>query len=127
RVTAIRLETMPDPSLPQGGAGRAAENGNFALTEFRVAVAPAGKPQGQRWLEFAGALSDHRVPADEHYNQLDVDISLVIDGKPDTSWESWPRCQQPHWAVFVPRGATTMPGGTAVTAELHFGAYPRHG
>ena len=40
-VTAMRLETLPDPSLPRGGPGRS-ENGNFALMEFRVTAAPRG-------------------------------------------------------------------------------------
>ena len=32
-ITAVRLEVMADPSLPQGGPGRQG-NGNLHLTEF---------------------------------------------------------------------------------------------
>jgi mono/diheme cytochrome c family protein len=39
-TTAIRLEVLPDDSLPQKGSGRAG-NGNFVLTEFTVAILSA--------------------------------------------------------------------------------------
>ena len=37
-ITAIRLELLPDDSLPQKGPGRAAETGKGVLTEMRLAV-----------------------------------------------------------------------------------------
>jgi mono/diheme cytochrome c family protein len=40
RLTALRLEVLPDESLPGKGPGRH-KNGNFVLTEFRVDVALA--------------------------------------------------------------------------------------
>ena len=39
-VTAIRLEAIPDPALPGGGSGRAAD-GNFVLSQIRVEVTPS--------------------------------------------------------------------------------------
>ncbi len=45
RTTALRIEALPDPSLPRGGPGRDVY-GNFALTEVRVELLrPSGKPQ----------------------------------------------------------------------------------
>jgi WD40 repeat protein/tetratricopeptide (TPR) repeat protein len=41
RINAIRLEAIPDPSLPHNGPGRAV-NGNFHLNELRVSS--GGKP-----------------------------------------------------------------------------------
>jgi hypothetical protein len=41
-ITAFRLEALPDPALPQGGAGRAAD-GNFVLSRFAVTWAPADR------------------------------------------------------------------------------------
>ena len=38
RITGIRLEALPDPSLPQGGPGRD-YYGNFVLTGFQSTVA----------------------------------------------------------------------------------------
>jgi len=45
--TAFRIETFPDPSLPQGGAGRAPD-GNFVLSRFSVMLADAKKPDAAR-------------------------------------------------------------------------------
>ncbi|MGE5191667.1 MAG: DUF1549 domain-containing protein, partial [Deltaproteobacteria bacterium] len=42
-LTAFRIEAIPDPSLPQGGAGRAPD-GNFVLSRFSVTLENAGKP-----------------------------------------------------------------------------------
>lgn len=38
-IAAVRLEVLPDPSLPQGGSGRHFDSGNFHLTTFRAWVA----------------------------------------------------------------------------------------
>ena len=40
RVTALRLEVLPDPSLPAGGPGRA-RDGDFLLSRIAVSAAPA--------------------------------------------------------------------------------------
>lgn len=45
RITGIRVEALPDPSLPRGGPGRDVY-GNFALTNVRIElVSPSGKIQ----------------------------------------------------------------------------------
>jgi hypothetical protein len=41
-ITAFRLEALPDPALPSGGAGRAPD-GNFVLSHVAVTAAPAGQ------------------------------------------------------------------------------------
>jgi hypothetical protein len=44
-ITAVRIEALPDASLPRGGPGRDVY-GNFTLTNVRVeAVSPSGKTQ----------------------------------------------------------------------------------
>ncbi|MSR58640.1 MAG: DUF1553 domain-containing protein [Planctomycetaceae bacterium] len=40
KITAFRLEALPDPSLPAGGSGRAAD-GNFVLSRFSVTAEEA--------------------------------------------------------------------------------------
>jgi hypothetical protein len=39
-ITAFRLEAIPDPSLPNGGSGRAGD-GNFVLSRFSIEAEPA--------------------------------------------------------------------------------------
>src|SRR5262249_15751089 len=44
-IAGIRVEALPDPSLPRGGPGRDVY-GNFALTDLRVELlTPSGKAQ----------------------------------------------------------------------------------
>ncbi len=76
RVTAVRLEALPDVRLPSGGPGRGPD-GAFFLTGIEVAAAPAVKPAvtrtmtptptptvetGTRWqaVEIASVASDDR-------------------------------------------------------------------
>jgi mono/diheme cytochrome c family protein len=57
RVTAIRLEALPDPSLPRGGPGRDVY-GNFQLNGFEVALRERG---AWRDLRFAAIKADDSV------------------------------------------------------------------
>jgi mono/diheme cytochrome c family protein len=45
RITALRLETLPDPAFPAGGAGRAPD-GNFVLSRIAVEARPASDDPG---------------------------------------------------------------------------------
>ena len=47
-VTGFRLEALKDPSLPFGGPGRQATNGNHHLSEFVVSTVP--EPQSALML-----------------------------------------------------------------------------
>jgi hypothetical protein len=48
-VTAFRLEALPDPALPGGGSGRAAD-GNFVLSRFAVTAGEEGRPVAGRFV-----------------------------------------------------------------------------
>ena len=57
RVTAIRLEALPDPSLPKGGPGRD-PYGNFQMNGFEVeAAGPPLSIKSIRADEAAGGAS----------------------------------------------------------------------
>jgi hypothetical protein len=43
-ITGIRLEMLPDLSLPSNGPGRAGSNGNFVLSEFTVGITAVPEP-----------------------------------------------------------------------------------
>src|SRR5947208_15893410 len=50
-ITALRLELLPDDSLPRQGPGRAAETGKAVLTEFQLAVrSPKTEPPRARFI-----------------------------------------------------------------------------
>jgi WD40 repeat protein len=96
RVAAVRLEALPDPSLPNNGPGRH-PSGNFHLSEFRLYHAAADGQKLSRPLpvEYAWASFD--------YKWSDADIAGTIDQSLGKAWHVWGRTGQAHHAVFVLR------------------------
>jgi Protein of unknown function (DUF1553) len=88
-VTAVRLEVLTDPSLPQNGPGRA-DNGNLHLSDFTVTKIRADGT-GRR-------LAVKRATAD--FDQVDWAIDGALDNKPETSWGIHPQEGKPHLAIF---------------------------
>ena len=60
-VAQLRLEVLPDPSLPQQGPGHAA-NGNFVLSDLRVTVAPNAAGAAPQPVAIATARADAEQP-----------------------------------------------------------------
>ena len=86
----LRLEVLADDELPAKGPGLA-PNGNFVLTEFKVArIGADGKPVA---VKVTQASADH--------SQSDHDIGTAIDGKDNTGWAVLPQIGQSHEAVFA--------------------------
>ena len=92
-ITAIRLEVLPHPSLPDGGPGRAPlfSVGNFLLTEVEMALASAdGKTV--RPVAIRDASAD--------FEEKGRPAALAVDGKPDTGWSIGGAVGRPHAIVF---------------------------
>ena len=93
RITAIRLDVLPDDRLPAGGPGRTfyeGRKGDFFLSELTVFV--DGKPVA---LESAS----------ESYGKLAIgrgasSAALAIDGDQHTGWSTSGREGRPNHAVF---------------------------
>jgi Protein of unknown function (DUF1553)/Protein of unknown function (DUF1549)/Planctomycete cytochrome C len=94
-ITALRLEVLPDASLPDGGPGRAPlfSVGDFILTNIEVAAAPASDPNAARPVLLQDASQDYSEPRRP--------AALAIDDHPDTGWTVKGRIGQPHAAVFT--------------------------
>jgi hypothetical protein len=94
KATAIRLEVLPDPSLPEGGPGRAPlfSVGDFLLTEVEATARPAGSVEPPRPLKFARATED--------FAPKGRSAALAVDGVPDTGWSIAGGVGKPHAAVF---------------------------
>lgn len=95
-ITAVRLETIPHPSLPRGGSGRD-PNGSFFLHGFSVGVAQPGKPPQQAPLPIRlqnAADTYHRT-----INGTQYSIQNVIDGQ-RSAWDLWPEVYRRQEAVF---------------------------
>ena len=110
KMSAVRLEVLPDDRLPQHGPGRW-DNGNFHLTEFRAFVAPPAAGEGAKPVVFARATADF----DEGPS---ISAAQAIDGKNETQWGVHPRYGEPHEAVFEVKDPPAFPEGMTFTFLL---------
>ncbi len=108
-ITGLRLEVLPDPTLPKNGPGRA-DNGNFVVKEVQVLAVPAHDPAGARPVAFAGATAD--------FSQQDYDASLSIDGKLETGWAVVPNLGVAHELVLECKEDVGVAGGTMLFVSL---------
>lgn len=83
-ITAVLLETLPDPSLPQNGPGRWGKTGNFILDEF-------GMYLGQTNLAFRRARAD--------WEQQYYRAEHAIDRNPKTGWAIGPKFGKKHFLI----------------------------
>lgn len=115
RITALRLEVLPHPSLPEGGPGRAPLHsvGDFLLSEVQVASVPAeGDTSGAR-------RQLHLSRASHSYAQEGRSAALAIDGDLDTGWSIQGRTGEPHHAVFVLREPYEPSPGDRLVITMH--------
>lgn len=108
-VTALRLEVLPDVSLPARGPGRA-ENGNFVLNEFTVKAGPTDKPMEMK------AVGLHKAQAD--FSQDGWSVAGAIDNNPQTGWAVLPQFGKAHSALFEVKDAVKNEKGTTFTVTL---------
>ncbi|HEV3202782.1 MAG TPA: DUF1549 domain-containing protein, partial [Gemmataceae bacterium] len=110
-ITGIRLEALADPSLIKGGPGRAL-NGNFALSDLRVTVAPADakdKPVPAR-------LRNPRAT----YEQKGLPVAAAIDNDEKSAWAIDPQIGKNHAAIFEFEKAIACQGPVILTFTLKF-------
>ena len=109
RVSAVRLEVLPDPSLVKEGPGRA-DNGNFVLTTFRVTASPTNGEKTPQTIELATAKAD--------FSQNDWQVEKAINDEPADGWAISPEFGKRHVAVFEAKEAVGFTGGTKLTFAL---------
>ena len=115
-ITAIRLEVLPDDSLPQKGPGRA-DNGNLHLTEFQVQLFEPGATQA-RELVLTEPSAD--------FNQTDWTIAHTLDGQEKTAWGIHPQVGRAHQAAFRLKEPLYTPAGSTLVftlKQLHGGSH----
>lgn len=106
---SIRLEVLPDPSLPGQGPGRSG-NGNFVLSTFAVLHGVPGKPEASTSVKFGGATSD--------YAQPNFAASAAIDGNPATGWAISGATGKEHFAIFDIAPDAKVPAGAPLTITI---------
>ena len=106
-MTGLRIEALPDPSLPAQGPGRAG-NGNAVVSEVELWI------DGQR-VSWSGARESH---IQKGYAATDA-----IDGKLDTGWSFGSRTGRKNEAAF----ALASPGSATAPALLQIVIQMNHG
>jgi hypothetical protein len=110
-ITGIRLELLPDDSLPNKGPGRAPD-GNFVINEFKVSAAPKGQPKTSKPVVLTTPLAD--------FSQAGFDIKQIIDGSPNggKGWAISPAYGVNHWATFETGEPVGVEGGTVLSVTM---------
>ncbi len=118
KFTALRLEVLPEKSLPKSGPGRNA-NGNFVLAKFSATAAPAAVAKGsteQQPISFTAARADHA--------QKGFTPELALNDDPADGWAIGPQFGQRHVAVFDVKEPFGFEAGTKLTITLDQ-SYPK--
>jgi hypothetical protein len=118
-IRALRLETLPDPSLPGQGPGRYDPSGNFHLTEFRAeAHASTGATTGAAPLKFSRASATH--------GDAGGGVATAIDSQANTHWSVHPHYGKAHEAVFELAEPLDHEGGATIVVRLEHNGHERH-
>lgn len=110
-ISGIRIEVLPDPSLPGQGPGRGSE-GNFVLSEIAVRPGVDGA---------AGAPLELHSPAAD-FSQLGWLVAAALDGKPETGWAVAGQVGRAHNATFQfvrPIESAQMPRITVTLSQQY--------
>lgn len=109
--TGIRIEVIPDPSLPEKGSGRAS-SGNFILTKVTLKV--DGKP-----------VPLQKAAADFVQNEYSTENLGGDDAK---GWAIVPRVREPHQLILEPENpiSLTKPTTLQIMLEHNSKQWPKH-
>jgi hypothetical protein len=109
-ITAIRLEVLPDPSLPNQGPGRSPSNGNFVLSEFSVLAHKASSKDAAQPVGLRNARAT--------FSQETYPVTAAIDNNPDTGWAIAPQIGRANSAIFETQAPVGFPEGTELTVTM---------
>jgi hypothetical protein len=119
RVVAVRVEVLPDKSLPSQGPGRAG-NGNFVLTEVVARVVRDGAPARNVAFESAWASHEQTVLADKNpYGKWSA--ASVIDHDARGTFAGWailPEAGKPSQLRLRLKEPLTLASGERLEIEL---------
>ena len=111
-VRAIRLEVLPDPSLPAHGPGMAwyeGPKGDFFLSEIEFSAGGAPLAVAEASESFAGTAA---------FSGSKSGAGSAIDGEMSSGWSTNGHQGRPHAAVF--RLAEPVPAGTPIRVVMRF-------
>lgn len=118
-VTALRLEVLPDDSLPRKGPGRAG-NGNFVLSELSVRIKDAAGTETVVPLQNASATYEQTGAAGNNpYGKWAVAAAIDGDEKGATwGWAIMEQVGKPQVAIFETTSDLVLSEGATLTIEM---------
>ena len=124
RITGLKLEVLPDPSLPSGGPARS-DSGVFILTDIKVQIRPKGASQS-REIPVISAVADYSPDPKKHNGY--GDIAHSFDDDPRNGWANFDRPPgEPHVAIWAFAQPETLAPNEELIIELRQRALlPRH-
>ncbi|MFM2095357.1 MAG: hypothetical protein RIS70_2481 [Planctomycetota bacterium] len=108
-VRSVRLEALPDTSLPSGGPGRA-DDGNFVISRISFSYIPA---QGN-----GDAVAVKFVTAQADFEQTGFAAKTALDDDLKDGWAISPHAGKPHIAVFEVVSDVAIPAGARLTIRV---------
>ena len=115
KVTALRVEALPDERLTSKGPGRSA-NGNFVLTGAAVS---AGQEDDLKQVVLQGASAD--------FNQDKFPASSLVRSTARSGWGIYPQVGQAHWLVLELRKPIETKVSPVIQLRLDFKSqFARH-
>lgn len=118
-VAGLRLEVLPDDSLPAKGPGRAA-NGNFVLTEVVGRIERDGAEV--RKVTFLSARATHEqstLAENNPYGRWTAGSAIDGDVKGSSAgWAVLPEVGRPHHLLLELREPLTLASGESLVVEL---------
>jgi WD40 repeat protein/serine/threonine protein kinase/tetratricopeptide (TPR) repeat protein len=121
RISAVRLETIPDDRLPGKGSGRT-NKGGFHLGDLALEAQRTDRHAIAKKPAFATAWADFSNPP--------YPVSKAIDGNPDEGWEPWPQQHERHTVVFELAEVFDPAAVDLLTVRLRTGTrgghFPKH-
>ena len=121
-ITGLRLEALPDPSLPNYGPGRGPKNGNFQVHAICLSADLDPSTPTSCRVPLIRARADYE---DLHEPGVRGVIG-VLDEDPMTSWAIWPQAGRAHQAVFQSAEPFGTRARTRLRVELAFSSRWAH-
>lgn len=116
KITGVRLEVLPDDSLPQKSLGRH-ENGSFVLSQFQAVASPINQPGAGKPVVFKKAAAD--------YTQNGHSAMNLIDGKAGPGWAisaGEEKMRVARYVLFELAEPIDLEGGATLKFELKNGS-----
>lgn len=113
KITGIKLEAIPDPSLPNQGPGRGYfhDDGTFLISEISMSVCEAdSKARENQPVPLVNPSATH--------SKGKSTIDKAIDGEKLTGWHISKGAGRRHCAVFETKGPVEFQGNGEVTLTL---------